>query len=508
VRPHAAYTVVDLGALMAEHPERIRPMLAALLAGVGAGALRPLPTQTYPLAEVRAAFRTMAQGKHSGKLVITQEIADIPAAPRTNGRSGERASGVPPTRDDGTVLITGGLAGLGLYVGRWLVEQGVRHLVLVGRSSASSEAREAVAAMTAAGAEVRLAWADVARAEELARVLEDVTAHMPPLRGVIHSAGVLDDGVLLRQSWERFAAVMAPKVDGAWNLHVLTRGQPLDFFVLFSSAAALFGSAGQGNHAAANTFLDALAHYRRDHGLPALSINWGAWSEIGAAAERGVGERVEDQGIGTIAPDRGLELLERLLVADTAQVAVLPVDWPRYLDHRSTHGGVPAWLAGLARAATRRVDVAGRTPNGARREGTAVELARRLGGASPATRRAVLLDFVLEQAAAVLELGSAEALDPRQSLQSLGLDSLMAVELRNRLATGLPLSRPLPTTLVFDYPTVQALVDYLLAQLDGDGRTVTAAAASPGSPTDLLEAIATLSDEESERLLAEKMRSS
>ena len=214
-------------------------------------------------------------------------------------------------RPDATYLITGGLSGLGLLVARQLVAQGARNLMLLGRSEPSETTREVLEEMRQAGAQVRITQADISCYEQIARVFAEIETTMPPLGGIIHSAGVLEDGALLRQDWPHFARVMAPKVDGSWILHRLTVGKSLDFFVLFSSTAALLGSPGQGNHAAANSFLDALAYYRQAKGLPALSINWGVWAEVGSAAMRNVGEHVELQGIrdhlppGWIADLRG-----------------------------------------------------------------------------------------------------------------------------------------------------------------------------------------------------------
>jgi hypothetical protein len=214
-----------------------------------------------------------------------------------------------------------------------MVTRGARHLVLSGRRGPSASAAEAVRDLERAGAIVMVAPMDVARAEEVAAVLSRIEQSMPPLRGVIHAAGVFDDGVLLKQDWARFAGVMAPKVEGAWNLHSLTQHLGLDFFVLFSSASALLGGPGQAGYAAANAFLDGLVHYRRAQGAAALSINWGPWAEVGQAAVLGLSlqRRYAAQGIGAIAPQEGLSVLESLIQGREAQVAVLSVQWSSYL---------------------------------------------------------------------------------------------------------------------------------------------------------------------------------
>ncbi len=244
-------------------------------------------------------------------------------------RADAAPAGPGALRPDATYLITGGLGGLGLAVAGWMVERGARHLVLVGRSAPSAAAEAALERLRGSGAEVTFRRADVAEEAELGAVVTALRERMPPLRGVVHAAGVLDDAPIAELDSGRLARVLAPKVEGAWNLHAATAGEPLDFFVLFSSAVSVLGSPGQGNYAAANTFLDALAHYRRRLGLPAVSIDWGPWAEVGLvaggdflpASPGGGGE-----GVKGIAPERGLAELGRALGAGVAQLAVLPFD--------------------------------------------------------------------------------------------------------------------------------------------------------------------------------------
>jgi aryl carrier-like protein len=267
---------------------------------------------------------------------------------------------------------------------------------------------------------------------------------------VIHSVGVLDDGALLQQRWERFVPVLAPKLQGAWNLHELTAELPLEFFVLFSSIAGLFGSRGQANHAAANAFLDSFAHYRRQQGLPALSINWGPWSEIGAAAGlvRSAARPLAEQGLGAIDPAQGIASFAWLLSQPVVQAGVAPVQWNTFLQTRKD-----AFYANMHQIADRPAAVAAPTTS------VRQQLER-----APAKERRQLLQGVLRQAVAhVLGLQDPQRIDPRQGLLEMGLDSLMAVELRNQLARTL--QQPLPSTLVFDYPTIDALTDFLLQRL-------------------------------------------
>ncbi|XXY48826.1 amino acid adenylation domain-containing protein [Sorangium sp. So ce269] len=367
------------------------------------------------------------------------------------------AAGARRLRGDGAYLITGGLGGLGLSVAAWMVEQGARHLALVTRSAAMAPAQaEAVAALEAAGAQVIVAAADVADRAELARALADIAARLPPLRGVIHAAGVLDDGVVLHQSLERLRRVTAPKVLGGWNLHALTRGAPLDFFVLYSSGASLFGAPGQSNYAAANAFLDALAHHRRAIGLPGLSVNWGAFSEVGlAAAQANRGARLAERGSGSITPAEGNAILGRLLDAGATQVGVMPLDLRQWT---ALHPGARSspWLSELIEAPAAE----------ARGGGTSALLeALRAAGPAEGRARALIERFIREQMAHVLRLDPAR-IDPDAPLQGFGFDSLMAMELRNRLGAALRLS--LPASLFWKHPTLSALGEHL-ASLCAEG---------------------------------------
>ncbi len=290
-------------------------------------------------------------------------------------------------RADGRYLITGGLGGLGLRVARWMVARGARHLILMGRGAMSPHAAEAVRALEHAGAAVDVVQGDVARPGEITRLLEAGGAARLPLRGVVHAAGVLDDGVLLRQDATRLAAVLAPKVNGGANLHAETLDQPLDFFVLFSSAASILGPEGQGTYAAANAFLDALAHHRRARGLPALSMSWGPWAEVGMAKAGASRERggFIARGLEPIAPDDGEELLEKMIARGAAHVAALSVRWSIYAPELAA-GRVPELFAARVREAAppsrRSPTLAAPSP---RSRGSSAP--RRLRAASPPSRR-------------------------------------------------------------------------------------------------------------------------
>jgi NAD(P)-dependent dehydrogenase (short-subunit alcohol dehydrogenase family)/acyl carrier protein len=345
---------------------------------------------------------------------------------------------------ESTYLIVGGLGGLGRPLTRRLVERGARHVVIASRHASDTAEKVFKSELAALGAEVRIVSADVSNGRDVERVFSEIAATPWPLRGVVHAAGVLDDGVVRALTWDRMVRVLAPKVTGAWNLHLQTQKMELDFFVLFSSATALLGSSGQANHAAANAFLDSLAQYRRARGLSALSIGWGAWEEIGAAAERGVSDRFRSKGIGSLTPAEGWENLERLMGSSAAYVAVIPIDWSN-VDSELT---ASPFFRGL------RIE-----PAASLGENKPSQTGETLAMMPQAERQAWLLGEIRRQVAHVLGVASAGQIDPQQGFFTLGMDSLTSVELRNRLQATLV--RPLPSTVAFDYPTSQALAAHL-----------------------------------------------
>jgi len=485
VRPDVHYEVIDWGATAQEDPDRVARVFGSVMDRVFRGELPPLPFRVFPAARVVDAFRHMNRGRHMGKVVVTH-----PSRRRIDPRD------TVPVRTDATYLVTGGLGGLGLLTASWLVERGARHLVLVGRREPDATAGAAIREMESAGASVRTVSADVADAGRMRELLRELVDGAPPLRGIVHSAGVLDDGVLTQLDWNRFGPVLAPKVTGAWILHEATLRAPLDFFVLYSSIASLFGSAGQSNHAAANAFLDSLAWERRALGVPAVSINWGAWAEVGAAARRGVGERVDETGIGGIPPAEGMEILGRLLNPERPQVGVVVVDWPRFLER--TGSDRLHFYRGVAQAR--------RAPDEKAAEAPPVTWQEELAGLPAGNRLSLLESRIAEKAVRVLGIEGGQPPDPRRPLQEMGLDSLMAVELRNALAQGA--GRPLPSTLLFDHPTIEALVAFL-APLLGAGQEAGiptgATSKGPGEAhANVVSRIEEMSDEEVDRLLAER----
>jgi acyl transferase domain-containing protein/acyl carrier protein len=350
---------------------------------------------------------------------------------------------VPMIRETGCYLITGGLGVLGIQIARHLVEQGARHLVLAGRTGRAADS--AVEELGAGGATVQVVQADVTRSADVAWLIAACQVK-GPLRGIVHSAGVLDDGILENQTAERFARVMAPKVRGTWELHVQTQGLPLDFLVFFSSTASLLGSPGQGNYAAANAFLDALAHHRRAHGLTALSINWGPWADAGMAAKHKA--RFQAHGEAMLDPAVGVRLFARALAQGAAQIGVLQVDWAQYAATYPAREFLALLLDQSAASGPSAAPAAG--------------MMQRLRAAPVERRQQLLEEFVQSQAALVLG-HPAQAVPRTQGFVQLGIDSLGSLELRTRLEQALQC--PLPNTIAFDYPSVEALSAYLMAEV-------------------------------------------
>lgn len=480
-RPDVAYHIID-PIYFLENPDVVQAIFSDLRGDFNAGRLQPIPMQIFPMRSIVGAFRHMAQAKHIGRVIITQEYS-TPALPISK---------------DATYLVTGGLRGLGLVVARWLAEQGAGHLALLGRNAASVEAAETLREIEAMGVQVSVLQADVSQQADLQQVLSTIDRTMPPLRGVIHCAAVFDDGMMLQQDWSRFERVFAPKVQGTWNLHQSTRELPLDFFVLFSSVASVLGNAGQSNYVAANSFLDSLAHYRRAQGLPALTINWGAWAEVGAATSQRVEERAHLLGIGALTLEQGVNALGELMSSTAAQISVLKVNWAQYLNQMAVQ---PPFFKELASAVPVRQQAATAVV-----QSDVSEWLKRLEESIPNKRHNLLIDFIRSQATKVLGLEATFAIDPRQPLQGLGLDSLMAVELRNLLGAGL--KTKLPTTLVFDHPTTEALAVYLEKELfkSIEPAVTQAEPASNQQQTAVLEELEQISDDEAELLLLEELR--
>jgi NADPH:quinone reductase-like Zn-dependent oxidoreductase/aryl carrier-like protein len=433
-----SFSLVDLRSEMHDHPDRVRGVFQEVLALFEAGALAPLPARVFAMTDAASAFGCMARAEHIGKIVLSPVGAeDAPVA-----------ADRPRIAPDRTYLITGGLGGIGLRLARWFADAGARSLALIGRGPPSDAAAEAIRALGAAGVGVRTFRADVASPDELAAVVAELDRTGPPLAGVVHAAGVLDDGAVARLTPARIDRVLAPKLLGTWNLHALLADRPLDLFAMCSSLAAVLGSATQAHYAAGNAFLDAMAHYRRAQGLPALAIDWGAWSEVGlAAAQANRGERLATLGIESFDPDEGAAAFAALLAEGAVLRAAMRFDVRRW---RELHLGLgrSRFLSELGAGPEQ--PVAG--------GGFRAELA-----AMPAGQRQGALEAHLRaQVAAVLRCDP-ERIAVSTPLQQAGLDSLTAMEFRNRLEVSLGLR--LNVTLIWRHPTIADLASHVASAL-------------------------------------------
>jgi NADPH:quinone reductase-like Zn-dependent oxidoreductase/SAM-dependent methyltransferase/NAD(P)-dependent dehydrogenase (short-subunit alcohol dehydrogenase family)/aryl carrier-like protein len=463
-RKNVTFSAIDLDRVMRQRPALMAGLFQKVIGEARDGLLAPLPHRVFNTPNVVSAFRYMQQGKHVGKVVLSLQDRPAVVVPAP--------AGTLSLRGDATYLVTGGLGGFGLGVAKWMIDRGARHLVLMGRRGIhSDEAAEAVAAMRQAGAEVVAMAADVSVEADVARVLAHIDAHMPPLRGVMHAAMHLEDGLLTNLDWAHVRRVVAPKVNGAWNLHTQTLDRSLDFFVLFSSLSSVFGIAGQANYAAANTFLDTLAFDRRSRGLPGLTINWGYLGGVGyVARHEKVGERLESAGVLSFTVRQALDLLERTLQQGAVQVGVMHIDWDRWRGLGVSGKVPPRFLALCKDAKTEVADNSGGLPG-----------RRALLAAGGEQRRQMLQTLLRDKVAQVLG-ASPSKLDPEKPLIDLGLDSLMGVELRNWIEGDLQVSVPIAELM--RSPSLGRLTDLLLeqfAKLDGPATAATVAPVAPSA---------------------------
>ena len=443
-RNNLSMFAIDLGQMIAEQPRMVQSLLQTILKLFRAKKLRPLPQQSLPITQAVDAFRCMAQARHIGKIVLSMQAAKVEPQPM-------QPSGQVEFSAKGSYLITGGLGGFGLALAEWLVERGARNLILTGRSGAATpETKKAVAALKRRGATVIVVKADIADERQVARLFKQIRDKAQPLRGVFHAAMVLDDGLIAQLTPERFQRVLAPKVSGAWNLHRSSKDLPLDHFVMFSSVSSLIGAAGQANYAAANSFLDAMAHYRNSLGMAALTVNWGALSGVGYLARNWkIAEHLASRGVHGVSHAQATEILGRLMQREIAQIGFMHVDWKKLL---SSAGPSPSPRYSQVYVA---LDHQQESANGSVRE--------RIGSIPEEMRLAEVSALVGETVAAVLRT-SASSLDADRLLMEMGLDSLMAFELLNRLETQFGMQ--LPTSKISSHSTIHKLAAIVLEILD------------------------------------------
>ncbi|MFC5288697.1 SDR family NAD(P)-dependent oxidoreductase [Actinokineospora guangxiensis] len=455
---------VTHGAIAAGHGDPAPRLPQAVLWGLARAARAEHPDLGLTLVDVDAADSVAAAVGLAAEPEVAVRGGTL-LVPRLVRASGTEA-GSTPVPTDGTVLITGGLGGVGRNIARLLAERGVPRLLLLSRTGpADPRAAEVAEELTALGAQVEVAACDIADAAALAGVIDGIGPDLP-LRGVVHCAAVLDDGVVADLTPDRLATVLGPKLDGAVNLHRLTEDRQLELFVTTSSLAGVVGSAGQANYAAANVFLDQLAHHRRAAGLPAVSLSYGAWAEDGLAVDLADLRRMARAGYGAFSSAQGRDVTELALRRGTAHLVAADLTLSRVRDAVASAGGAAdaLWRSLLPRANDDKDD----------------SLLDRLSRLPETERAERVLALVREEAARVLGLRSAEAVRPDVPLRDLGMDSLTAVELRNRISARL--GARLPATLLFDHPTPARLGAYLLGSVIAAGGPAAASAPAAARP--------------------------
>lgn len=451
-RPDIAYEIVALDTVMFTEPDRIRDLLTEVSDGLARGEWTPLPAEIYPLTEARTAFRRMQQARHIGKIVCQ---LPNPLQPRP----------------DRSYLITGGLGAIGLHTAAYLAQLGAGDIVLTSRRAPDEDAQRLIADITDRyKCRIHVFAADVGEESEVATLLERIRAELPPLAGVAHLAGVLDDALLGQQTVERFQKTLAPKAFGACHLDRLTADDDLDFFIVSSSVSSLFGSPGQSNYATANALLDGLVAQRRAHGLPATGINFGPWAQGGMASSEAAVANISAQGLIPLEPSAALSALAEVVANGTGQAAVIKANWQR-----------AAKVLGSSRPPI--LDLV--LPSAVGEVVGDSEVLKQLLEIPVPQRAGFVTEFLQKEVQNFLRLASPPAATSR--FLDLGTDSLMAIELRNRLHSQFGGKFTLNATAVFDYPTIGGLAEYLVGQLP-DAEPVepapAEAAASEAAPTE------------------------
>ena len=426
-RPDVDYHILEIDYMKRHEPETPGAALKSVMERVVSGELEPLIHTRWSVNEIGSALKYMQAARHIGKIVLAN-------SPLETGR----------LRDDRTYLITGGLGGIGCALAGRLADLGAGAIVLNGRRAPDPEAVEAIDALRQRGVNVQVELADVTDPPAVDEMLERIEATLPPLGGVIHSVGVLSDAAITNQTWDSFRQVLWPKIIGAWHLHRATMHKDLDMFVLFSSAAGIMGNPGQTNHASANTFLDQLAAHRRALGLPGQAIAWGAWSEIGEAAEQRerIAERLDAGGTGWMTPQQGLQAFEKMVQQDVTSVTVASIDWQRLAERQ----------ADLAPFLDEVLAVSQSEP--AEAVDSSDDLLAQLQASRQTKSQSVLTALLQKELQAVMRLPAAPS--PSVGFFDLGMDSLMAVEFRNRLNRTFAGSTLSPTRQSSTSPTLRS----------------------------------------------------
>ncbi len=446
-RNNISYFGIDADQLMSVYPDMTRRLFRELMELFNAGELKPLPYRAFSSAEVVDAFRYMQQSKQIGKIVVTfnDPVKCLPGHSRQNS---SLALSV-----DATYLVTGGLGGFGLKTALWLAEKGARHLLLIGRrGSASDESKNAIKKLEMLGVNVNAAKCDVSDRESLTALFNDVAKTMPPVRGVVHAAMVISDGLVRNMPPQQLHKVFAPKIQGARLLDELTRGLELDFFVMYSSITTLFGNPGQANYVAANRYLEAMAHARRQQGLPGLAVCWGAIDDVGYLARNEEIKQSLQARMGGAAIDsvHALEILEQLILNDRNGIGIIDLDW-HAISRFLASAGSPKFIE-LARQA------------GEKDESEAAEdIQRLLEELSHDELTDLFVEMMKKEVSEILRI-PVEKLDANESVYEMGMDSLMAMELAAAIDERFGISLPLMS--LSEGPTIARLVERVIEQLD------------------------------------------
>lgn len=429
-RPDIAYDIVALDTVTIQEPERIRRLLTEVSDGLANGEWTPLPAEIYPLTEARAAFRRMQQARHIGKIVVQ---IPSPLQPRA----------------DRSYLITGGLGAIGLHTASYLAQLGAGDIVLTSRRAPDADTQQVIEEIAERyKCRIHVFAADVGEESEVATLLDRIRAELPPLAGVAHLAGVLDDALLSQQSLERFRTTLAPKAFGACHLDRLTKDDELDFFIVSSSVSSLFGSPGQANYATANALLDGLVAQRRAQGLPATGVNFGPWAQGGMASSEAATANISAQGLIPLDPSAALAALAEVVANGTGQATVIKANWQR-----------AAKVLGSSRPPM--LDLV--LPSAVGEVTGDSELLKQLQEIPVPQRAGFVTEFLQREVQNFLRLAQPPAATSR--FLDLGTDSLMAIELRNRLHSQFGGKFTINATAVFDYPTIGGLAEYLVGQL-------------------------------------------
>jgi NADPH:quinone reductase-like Zn-dependent oxidoreductase/short-subunit dehydrogenase/acyl carrier protein len=429
-RPDIAYEIVALDATTLQDPEHIKRLLTEVSDGLAGGEWMPLPAEIYPLTEAKTAFRRMQQARHIGKIVLQ---IPKPLQPQ----------------DDRSYLITGGLGALGLHTAAYLAQLGAGDIVLTSRRKPDADAQRVIDDITERyRCRIHTFAADIGDESQVDQLLGRIRAELPPLAGVAHLAGVLDDALLAQQSMERFRKTLGPKAFGAYHLDRLTKKDDLDFFIVYSSVSSVLGPPGQANYATANALLDGLIADRKARGLPATGVNFGPWAQGGMASSEAVQANLGVQGLIPLEPSAALSALAEVVANGTGQGTVIKANWQR-----------AAKLLGASRPPI--LDVV--LPSALAEATGDAELLKQLNEVPVPQRGAFLTEHLQREVQQFLRLAQPPAATSR--FLDLGTDSLMAVELRNRLHSQFGGAFTLNATAVFDYPTIGGLAEYLAAQL-------------------------------------------